>query len=321
MTLMPHSRAKCHAHALLCMVLVLITSACGTGIEVTEHVTDKDVRRVMEKNGADRPTVTLPPFEDPLTSWREGKRFWVTDDQVRELMLNQQDCNLDSVHLAGHVLSFLGSEATPLFADDDHRIDIRFEDVADGRCYVYRFGLAQHADRSFLNLPMLVDMDLVSHVARHVQSKDYYIRTSIWYDRDNEQMMAGRHFIKVHIDSVLPGNNVLPLKVFFTAIDSGEKAMVWMSDNASTMHGRDFDALFVASDPHLSYPLIGDDNWQMITRGQVAAGMTKEECLLSLGTPGSIVERPDQAGLREYWYYDGGSYLYFVDGLLSQFRR
>lgn len=321
MRLIPLPHATCHAHALACIVLCLLVSACGTGIEVTEHVTDKDVRRVMEKNGVNQPTVTLTPFEDPLPSWRVGKRFWVADDRVRELMVNQPDYDLDTVHLAGHVLSFLSSETTPLFADDDYRIDISFEDVADGHRYVYRYGLAQRTDRSYLSLPMLVDMDLVAHIARQVQDKDYYIRTSIWYDRDNDQMKDGRQFVKVHIDSVLPGNAILPLKVLFTTIDTSERAMVWMSDNASTMHGRDFDALFVANDPHLSYPLIGDDNWRLITCSQVVEGMTKEECLLSLGTPKHIVERPEQGGLKEYWYYDGGSYLYFVDGLLTQFRR
>ena len=49
--------------------------------------------------------------------------------------------------------------------------------------------------------------------------------------------------------------------------------------------------------------------------------MTKEECRLSIGSPKRINENPDQGGMREYWYYDGGSYLYFVDGLLSQFRK
>ena len=104
-------------------------------------------------------------------------------------------------------------------------------------------------------------------------------------------------------------------------LDTREQAMVWISDNVSTMHGRDFDALFSASDPRASYPAITDANWERITRGQVAEGMTKHECQLALGSPKRINERPDQAGMREYWYYDGGAYLYFVDGLLSQFRK
>ena len=136
-----------------------------------------------------------------------------------------------------------------------------------------------------------------------------------------EQMITGRHFIKVHIDSVLPGNGIMPLRLIFTTADTHQQAMVWMSDNASTMHGRDFDALFVSRNPREDYPTITDDNWERITRGLVVEGMTKDECRLAMGSPRRISERPDQGGMREYWYYDGGCYLFFVDGLLSQFRR
>ena len=75
------------------------------------------------------------------------------------------------------------------------------------------------------------------------------------------------------------------------------------------------------NDPHLLYPTITDKNWELITLSRVVEGMTKEECRLALGSPKRINQNPDQSGMREYWYYDGGSYLYFVDGLLSQFRR
>ena len=196
-----------------------------------------------------------------------------------------------------------------------------FNDAINGRTYLYRTGKTIDEFHPAFSIPMLIDMDMVQHIERQIKGKDFYIRTPIWYDRDNEQMMTGRHFIQVCIDSVLPGNSVMPLRVLFTTIDKGEKAMVWMSDNVSVMHGRDFDAMFVASNPRLSYPTITDANWELITRGRVVVGMTKEECRLSLGTPRHINERPDQAGMREYWYYDGGSYLFFVDGLLSEFRR
>ena len=307
--------------AFLSIVLFVVMLSCGTGIEVTEHVTDKDVRRVFEQSGSQIETVTISPYESPLSEWRVGKRIWVADDHVRELLVNQQDYDLDTVHLAGHVLAFQSSVTTGLYADDDNRVDIRLMDEADGNVYVYRYGLPQHADRPSVSLPMLIDLDMVDHIARQIVGKDFYIRTSIWYNRATEQMMYGRHFIKVHIDSVLPGNAVLPLRTLFTTDDSRERAMVWMSDNASTMHGRDFDAMFVARDPHLSYPDISDETWQRITRGQVAEGMTKVECRLSLGNPKRINEVPEQGGIKEYWYYDGGSYLYFVDGLLRQFRK
>lgn len=302
-------------------IMCLLLSACGTGIEVTERVTDKDVKRVMDQTDGGSTTVTLTPFEDPMPQWQSGKRFWVADDQVRELLVSDPRYDLDTVHLAGHVLQFKSSVNTGFYSENDSRVDIRFEDPSTGFDYVYRLGLPRDAARPYVTLPMLIDLDMVGHVARQVQGKDFFIRTPIWYDCQSEQMMNGRHFIKVHIDSVLPGNAVLPLRVLFTAVDTGERAMVWMTDNASTMHGRDFDAMFVAEDPHQAHLSISDANWERITRGQVVEGMTKEECRLALGSPRRINENPDQGGMREYWYYDGGSYLYFVDGLLNQFRR
>ena len=114
---------------------------------------------------------------------------------------------------------------------------------------------------------------------------------------------------------------VLPLKVLFTAKDNGDKACLWMTDGNTLMQGRDFDALFSLRDIRRSYSSISDANWRRIVNGQVAEGMTKEECRLAKGAPKSIRQLPDQRGLREYWLYDGGAYLYFVDGILTNNRK
>ena len=323
MRLIPQSTVTCQAYTLVCIVLCLLLSACGTGIEVTEHVTDKDVRRVMDQIDNRQSPVTLDAYLDSLPAWKTGKRFWVADDKVTQMLAEAEGYDKDTLHLAGHILTYLSWSKGGVFVNDDdnRRLYIDFDDKETGLRLHYRYGKAREANRAGFTLPMLIDMDMVDYMARQLVGKEFFIRTPIWYDRQTEQMIDGRHFIKVAIDSVLPGNAVLPLRVLFTTVDTHQQAMVWMSDNASTMHGRDFDALFVASDPHLSYPAISDDNWRLITCGQVVVGMTKEECLLSLGTPKRIAERPDQGGLKEYWYYEGGSYLYFVDGLLNQFRR
>lgn len=301
-------------------MVCLVMASCGTGIEVTEHVTDKDVRKVIGQVDSRQSVVTLEAFTDSLPSWKIGKRFWVADNQVNLLFTPDQGFDLDTVSLAGRVLKYNGYSTGDIY-DNRQTVNILFNDAINGRTYLYRTGKTIDEFHPAFSIPMLIDMDMVQHIERQIKGKDFYIRTPIWYDRDNEQMMTGRHFIQVCIDSVLPGNSVMPLRVLFTTIDKGEKAMVWMSDNVSVMHGRDFDAMFVASNPRLSYPTITDANWELITRGRVVVGMTKEECRLSLGTPRHINERPDQAGMREYWYYDGGSYLFFVDGLLSEFRR
>lgn len=302
--------------------LCLMLCSCGTGIEVTEHVTDKDVRRVLDKDSGRQPIVTLEAYQDSLPAWKEGKRFWVADDRVTQMLAPTSGYDKDTLHLAGHVLTYrTWSKSGPFSYGDNRRLYIEFDDEVTGLHLNYCYGKATDAYHAGFTLPMLIDMDMVDHVAQQLVGKEFYIRTPIWYDRSTGQMMDGRHFVKVHIDSILPGNAVLPLRTLFTTCDTREQAMVWMNNNASTMHGRDFDAMFSLSDPRLSYPGITDANWELITRGQVITGMTKEECRLAMGSPKSINERPDQAGMREYWYYDGGSYLYFVDGLLNQYRR
>lgn len=312
-----HSRSLKTLACAFCLFLM----SCGTGIEVTEHVTNKDVQRVIEQVDSRQTTVTLDAYQDSLPAWKTGKRFWVADNQVAQLFAHQSDYDKDTLRLAGHVLNYMGHQIGGLFNEDTRYIFVELYDSLTNLTYSCRAGRVQDANRQGFTIPMLIDMDMVEHIGNQVTGKDYYIRTGIWYDRQSEQMMDGRHFIKVHIDSVLPGNAVLPLRVHFTTTDTHEQAMVWMSDNALTMQGRSFDAMFVSSDPHLAYPAISDSNWERITRAQLVEGMTKEECRLALGSPKRINENPDQSGMREYWYYDGGSYLYFVDGLLRQFRK
>lgn len=312
---------KCAMHPVAAGFLCLLLAACGTGIELTEHVTDKDVQRIMGQtvNGLER--MTLDPYADSLPAWRAGKGFWVADERVKQLFAYNAAYDIDTLNLAGRVLTYVKHETGGLFNDDNRFVEVTLFDSINGNTYTCRAGKAADTNRSGFTIPMLIDLDMVEHIARQVAGKDYYILTPIWYDRRTEQMTDGRHFIKVHLDSVLPGNAVLPLRVLFTATDTREQAMVWMSDNSSAMRGRDFDSMFATMDPHLAYPGITDANWERITRGQVCEGMTKEECRLAIGSPKRISENPDQGGMREYWYYDGGAYLFFVDGLLNQFRR
>ena len=310
-----------HLPLALCVaVACLLTTACGTGIEVTEHVGEKDVRKAIEHAEANQSRVTLNAFVDSVPAWHQGKLFRVVDNQARLLFARSRDFDIDTVQLAGHTLSFQGYDTGDIY-DNRNTVNLIFNDTDGGKTYVYRTGKIIDEFSSSFSIPMLVDMDMVNHIARQVAGNDYYIRTPIWYDRHSEQMRDGRHFIKVHIDSVLPGNAVMPLRVLFTTIDNNERAMVWVSDNVSTMRGRDFDALFDAVDPHSFYATISDDNWERITRAQVVEGMTKEECRLALGNPKHINEIAEQSGLLEYWYYDGGAYLFFVNGLLQRFRK
>lgn len=303
---------------ILMLLLMSVLPGCFTGVESTGHVTERDVQKATAEAAKHATASTLTAWHDSVPAWRPGKQFYVTDDQVRLLFARATDYDVDSIRLAGIILYYDGYD-TGSMLDNRPTVNLRFTDRR--HTYVYRTDKTMDEFQASYSIPMLVDMDAVHHVARQISGQDLYVKTAIWYDIATDEMLRGRQFIKVHIDSVLPGNKVLPLKVLFTAKDNGDKACLWMTDGNTLMQGRDFDALFSLRDIRRSYSSISDANWRRIVNGQVAEGMTKEECRLAKGAPKSIRQLPDQRGLREYWLYDGGAYLYFVDGILTNNRK
>ncbi|MBO5539435.1 MAG: hypothetical protein J5980_00625 [Muribaculaceae bacterium] len=297
-------------------LLVSMAGCMFTGVESTQRVSEKEVQRTMGELERRQPTMTLQPFLDSVPAWQQGKQFFVTDNQLRLVMFTTAP---DTVQLAGQLITYDGYDQGSVL-DNRDALNLRFRD-RDGKTYVYRTGKTIDQFSAKYSVPLLIDMDMVADVDRQLRNKEVWIKTPIWYDLGTEEMQRGRQFIRVRIDAVEPGNKVLPLKVKFTALDSGERAFLWMSDPNATMHNRDFDSLFSLRDLHENYPEISDATWQLIVRGELVEGMNKEECRLSMGAPKRINQLPNQAGLREYWYYDGGKYLFFVDGLLSQFRK
>lgn len=300
------------------ILLLLALVSCGTGIESTTAVSEKQARKELAQYKGPKAVPSLRLEPDSVAHWKAGKQFYVTDDQVRLIFTHSDAYNPDTLHLGGHVLSYAGYD-TGSVLDNRHDVTLKFSDGA--HTYGIATGKTLAELHSDYTLPFMIDMDVVRQVSSQLAGHDYYIKTRIWYNPATEEMIDGRQFIKVHIDSVLPGNKVLPLKVMFTASDNRERAMLWLSTGASAMHSRDFDSMFARQDLHLSYPNISDENWQRIVHGQIALEMTKEECRLAMGNPSSINQLPDQTGLKEYWYYDGGRFLYFQDGILKKFRK
>ena len=94
-----------------------------------------------------------------------------------------------------------------------------------------------------------------------------------------------------------------------------------MSSSSASVKNMTFDKLFSFTDIRKSYKTITDVNWERIINGQIAVGMTKDECSLSLGNPSSIERMPTHGGMYERWSYDNGEYVIFEDGLLVQFRQ
>ncbi len=301
------------------LLLTLVATGCGTGIESTKAVSEKDVKKALaQRNEGKKPTPSLTLRPDSVALWQAGKLFYVTDDQARLIFAHSNAYCTDSLHLAGRRIAYKGYDTESML---DNRKTVTLEFTDGNNTYSYRTNRTMSELHRGYSIPFLIEMDVVEQVAAQITGKEFWVKTRIWYDAESEKMIDGRQFVKVKIDSVLPGNKVLPLKVKFTTADTGEQAMVWLSTGHSAMHSRDFDSQFSRDDLHKSYPEISNENWAHITRGELVLDMSKEECRLAKGAPKNMVQHPDQTGLREYWYYDGGGYLYFQDGLLKQFRE
>ena len=313
MRLMTHSIR--HISYGLVALLLLMMSSCFTGVESTKKITDKDVKKVVEvltQEEVEANTLAIPT--DSFACWNRGKQFYVCDNNARLIFAPSAAYNADTLNMKGKILAYDGYHLGSVL-DNRNTVNIEFTDGKNK--YVYSTDKTIGEIKSGYTIPFLIDMDVVRFVASKLEQRTCYIKTPIWYDL-NEEMTAGRKFVEVRIDSVLPGNKVFPLKVMFTDIEARRKAMLWMTAGGTALKNRSFDALFSLTDLRKRYPDIESDVWQCIVAGKVKTGMTKDEVRLSLGNPSSINQRPTYEGVREYWYYPDGRYLYFEDGLLVE---
>ena len=304
---------------ILLITLPLMLVSCFTGVEGTKKVSDKDVSKAISRSQtAMKKQDLLVAYKDSVPAWRHGKRFYVTDSQVKLIFAPSNSVNSDTLQLSGKTLVYDGySEGGVL--DNRKTVNLMFSD--SNNKYIYPTNKEIQEFNSQFQIPFMIDEDMVAFYSKQLSNKDFWIKTALWYDVNNERMIKGRQFVKVHVERVEPGNKVFPLKVVFSASDSGQEAFVWIATNVEVMKDRDFGSLFTTENLRERHKDITDANWARITNCQVVEGMTKEECKLSLGTPKQVKQRPTYDGLNEIWYYDGGSFLLFADGLLKDFRK
>lgn len=298
--------------------MLLSLEGCFTGVESTKAITQKDVERAYSGN-AGKTTQTIEIKLDTFPDWNMGKRFFVTDNNIRYIFSPSPQFNADTITLEGKEISYDGY-TIGISIDGRPVVNLHFKYGTTGLQYNTNRTMdditRRHSSR--LEVPFLVDLDEVERLKDVLRGKSLYIKTSIWYD-SNGEMTWGRKYVKVNITDVLPGDKVFPFRIEFN--DAGRTAYVFMSYRDNYLQ-RSFDNLFSDADLRQLYPAISDENWQRIINGQIATYMTKEECRLSIGPPDNLERIPTYNGVREYWYYSNGTYLIFdEEGLLTTFRR
>ena len=302
--------------------MAMLVSGCNTGIERTKTVTlSRGDMKILQPSAEDLLMDSIHP--QPLKEWRKGKPFTITDNKAAYIyeITDANGFRATSDSLAGKTIYFNsvslarnpGGEETPL---------VEFSLPADGKMLRFHSNkkLSDMEDAIYQDFPLLIDLDMIADLNRLLKDRTLWIKTNLWYGPDNTPV-KGEKFRPVTVLSATPGNLAFPIFVNFS--DGKTTASVPMNyrRSASGFESRSFSALFYLSDPRNLYPGITPETWEHICRGELAPGMTKEECKLSVGNPKDVEAGHDWNSVVDYWKYTDGSYLLFQDGRLVDYRK
>lgn len=256
--------------------------------------------------------------EKCLKEWNSGREFVCVTREL-PVLLGINMLSSPSDDFSGKIFTYRMLEEEKGWSGSETAIVFECE----GRKYKYK--VKKSAGEMLAGcfrplLPELVPLDYVAKADSLLRGRILYIRSANWSDSSGVDI-KGRKYVPVTVNGVEPGDKVLPLKIVFT--DSrGVTASVCttMYRDAISSQYTSFDKLFSFTDIRERYPDINDDVWEAVTRVEVVAGMTKNEAMISVGYPDNVRKIPDNAGLREYWMYNNGTYFVFQDGLLVEYR-
>ncbi|MDE6715315.1 MAG: hypothetical protein K2J74_02410 [Muribaculaceae bacterium] len=296
----------------------MIFSSCFTGIESTRKISDKDVAKVVSPVESSYTTIADTAFTRFLDLWQPGKKLYVSDNNFNMLLV-PDGYNPDTLLLGGTIVEYLGADESNINGVKNSVV-LKLKSNNGNILYYDTSHTHSELQSTQFNhkLPFLIDCDLVDEISKSLVDRQLYVLSSLWVDSLGNSIQGSKYQL-VTIKSVEPGNKVYSLKIGFALPDGSVKYM-YIALKEDAVSSRMFGNLFSETDPHLLYPQITDTNWELVKAGKLAIGMTKEECQLSIGNPVNIRRVPTYNGLQEYWFYDNGVNLIFVDGILERYR-
>lgn len=302
------------------LALAVLSTSCFTGVESTPRINADHLKPLQTGISGDAEEAfgaSLAP--QAPRNWRPGKRFLIADARAGRIFTPSEPEDESRV---GSVLTYAGTAPAVTLTGTD-ATDIVFADAA-GAKHSYRLpaGYNNRLDTlSRLDVPFLIDLDLVAAADSLLRGRKLYVLSPRWYSLgEAHNPESGLRYVEVCVDSVVPGTAHFPAGVCFTAPEYKRSAMVLINLGEGKANTRSFDKLFAFENPRRRYPEITGDNWKLIMRSQVCKGMSRQECRLALGQPDDVLRAPSYGGMRERWLYSDGVYLFFDDGYLSKFR-
>lgn len=298
---------------LLTAALLLPLQGCFfTGIESTPKITASEVRRQGAVATAEQLlSARIAPV--PFGLWTPGKRFVVTDTRFNRLP------QTETTFHCGDTLTLRSvSEKIAVTADTVTVLTLAHTGGTDVELTI-ESSTARLAAQPSVELPFLVDLDLVACADSVLRSTICYTLTSKWQTDSVDAAVPGKKFTWAIIQGVEAGDAAYPLRVNFTDCETGALFHLPMTAGPERTATRNFDRLFSLSDPRLRYPSISDETWLLIQRGRIVKGMTREEARLSAGAPRDVQKGQNGAVLFERWLYENGRHITFIDNIVENF--
>ncbi len=307
--------AKINAKICLGAIYLLMSvyfSSCFTGIESTKKITmTKSEQKEAAPTAEELYLANIRPTENP--DWPAGKIFIVTGERAGLLFEPRRIVSGDFTLHTGDTLRYVDSKTVKL---PDGNIVSAPEFMRDED--LFRYMPPTHGKRESISsdqIPGIVDPSLLEEVGKLMIGKTFWTLSPVWESPEGE-MIEGRKYEKVTVRQLLPGTMVFPARVVFVD-EGGREGSMLMSLGNSGNDSRGFANLFRLTDPRADYPAISDKVWEAVRRGEVIAGMTKDECRLAKGNPKEVNNGKGYQHTVMIWTYQDGMVLYFVDDILN----
>ncbi len=302
-----------------CIIAPLL-SGCFTGVESTPKITYKEVKEKKAEDSSPEESLADSFIPQRFSEWRDGKQLYVTSERIGLVLSGERATS--AMPSEGDTLTYRNyREVTDLTGKSVVELLFSVCGKPDNIVgYNTNATIGQLKERTQIDVPFTIDLDLLDSVRQSICGKDLYVKTPLWFNRDGSSV-NGRKFVKVAITDVIPANEIYPYMIVFDDENGEEHALYMSAATGDRWAPREFASLFSFTDPRTNYPRISDETWNNIVNTRVAKGMTKHEASLALGTPRNIDRGRDQSAAYERWTYSDGVYLIIEDGLLIRFNK
>ncbi|MBP5345087.1 MAG: hypothetical protein J6Y99_02610 [Bacteroidales bacterium] len=293
----------CRKALLLLLLLVLPVSAMARRDKKSEPV--ETLQTILSGVGLEAPCL-----------WYQGMEFlYLSPTLNASLQPRVPDPAYDTLRFENTIWTFDG-----ILSEEDWMgqqcMQLQFKSP-QGRMYRFATGrlMSQANDTAYHPaVPSLCALAPVKECDKRLRGKDFYlcINDERLFSADSLSLSK---FVPVHIDSVVVGNELSPLRICFTH-PQGKQACVYTSlpNSRETSTSTSIERYFSVSDPYLKYPNIIPEVWKLIQNNQVRIDMTLEEVRLSLGKPQRFEHYNSKGGMLERWHYADRRLIEFVDG-------